>query len=61
MPYNATVRATGEKLTVYKLIQAGTFYDYDNMGGDKPPAAMKAGKKEFRPDELIIHDEVKEK
>lgn len=51
----ATVKATGEKLIVYKL-HNGNYHDYENMGMDKPPAAAKAGKKEFTKSELIIEN-----
>ena len=49
----ATVKATGEKLNVYKL-KNGNYYDYDSMGANLPPSAPKAGKKEFSPTELIL-------
>ena len=49
----ATVKATGEKLTVYKLGN-GNYYDYKAMGASEPPTASKAGKKEFTPSELTI-------
>lgn len=48
-----TVRATGEKLNVYKL-QNGNYYDYDAMGAGDPPTAHKADKKEFTKNELSI-------
>ena len=57
MVNQATVKATGEKLNVYKL-HNGNFFDYDNMGGNMPPSAAKAGKKEFAPEELIIGKEM---
>ena len=57
MPYEATVKATGEKISVYKL-HNGNYYDYKNMGENEPPQATKAGKKEFAPDELIIGKEI---
>lgn len=59
MIVEATVKATGEKLVVYKL-HSGNWYDYDNMGAGDPPKALKAGKKEFTKDELIIGKERKD-
>lgn len=50
--FQATIKATGETIRVYKLHDQD-FYDYDNMGEDKPPAASKAGKKKFSKEELI--------
>ncbi len=50
MPYQATVKATGEKITVYKL-DDGTWYDYDKMGQHEPPQS-KTGKKKFEASEL---------
>ena len=52
--YKAKVLATGEKLTVYKLAN-GSWYDHENMEQDAPPAAPKANKKEFRPNELQLN------
>jgi hypothetical protein len=52
MPFEATVKETGEKITVYKM-NSGKYYDYDKMGVHEI-AQSKTGKKEFRPDELII-------
>lgn len=60
MVNEATVKATGEKLLVYKL-SGGNYYDYKNMGADLkmfPPSAPIANKKEFAPDELVIGREV---
>lgn len=51
MAKKAKVKATGEVLTVYKL-QNGYWYDYVNMGVNYPPSAPKAGKKEFKENEL---------
>ena len=53
MKKKATIKATGETINVYSLSN-GNYYDYDNMGADKPPSAMKAGKKEFKKDELTF-------
>jgi len=53
----ATVKATGEELTVY-LLQNGNYYDYKAMGANEPPSAPKAGKKEFTRDELNIWEEI---
>lgn len=50
-----TVKATGEEINVYQL-RLGNYYDYDNMSADKPPSAIKAGKKEFKKDELIFEN-----
>lgn len=58
MPIQATVKATGEKLRVYKL-KSGNYYDYDNMGADLkmfPPSAPRANKKEFTKEELILQE-----
>lgn len=49
----ATVKATGEKVIVYKL-NNGNYYDYERMGANEHPTASKAGKKEFAKDELIL-------
>jgi len=49
----AKVKSTGELINVYRLI-SGNYYDYDNMSEALPPSAVKAGKKEFAPNELII-------
>ena len=54
MKKKATIKATGEKLNVYSL-RNGNYYNYDNMGSGKPPSAIKAGKKEFKKDELIFN------
>jgi hypothetical protein len=54
--FTATVKSTGETLTVYKL-QNGNYYDYENMGANMPPSAQKAGKKEFDKTELILPKE----
>ena len=55
----ATVKATGETITVYKL-HDGTYHDYDNMGvGFRPQS--KTGKKIFTPDELVIGKEYHKK
>lgn len=60
MPYNATVKSTGEKIKVYPSRNLpDVWYDFDNMGCDKPPAAMRAGKKQFQSSELIIHEKIK--
>lgn len=56
MIYYARVKATGEVLTVYKM-KDGNYYDYENMGSDFPPKAIRAGKKQFEPYELIIGKE----
>ena len=56
MAYQATVKETGEKITVFKLSD-GDYYDFDNMGEHQPPQATKAGKKKFKPEELIIGKE----
>jgi hypothetical protein len=53
MTFDATVKATNEKLIVYRL-NNGNYYDYQNMGANQPPAAPKAGKKEFKADELNL-------
>ena len=53
MKIKATIKATGEVINVYQL-SGGTYYDYDNMGEDKPPSAPKAGKKEFKKEELLF-------
>lgn len=53
----ATVKATGEVLAVYKL-NNGNYYDYDNMGAHLPPFAAKSNKKEFQKSELIIGREL---
>lgn len=58
MPFEAIVKSTKEPLKVYKLA-SGNYYDYDRMGSHEPPSAIKAGKKEFTPDELIIGKELK--
>ena len=50
---DATVKSTGEKLTVYKL-QNGNYYDFEAMWHNEPPSAPKSGKKEFSPSELTI-------
>lgn len=60
MVNEATVKATGEKLLVYKL-NSGNYYDYKSAGVDLkmfPPSAPIANKKEFTPDELVIGREV---
>jgi len=49
----AIVKATSETLKVYRL-KNGNYYDFENMGENMPPSAKKAGKKEFKPDELIM-------
>ncbi len=51
--FKAKVKETGEVLTVYKLNNSN-YYDYDNMGADMPPKAVKANKKEFSRDEVSI-------
>ena len=51
----AIIKATNEKINVYRL-NNGNYYDYDNMGENMPPAAIKSGKKEFSKDELNIID-----
>ena len=51
--FKAVVKETGEKLKVYKLHNSN-YYDFDNMGADMPPKALKANKKEFTKDELRI-------
>lgn len=51
--FKAKVKETGEILTVYKLHNSN-YYDYDNMGEDMPPKAVKANKKEFSKNEVII-------
>ena len=52
--YKAKVTATNERLTVYKT-SSGYWYDYENMATDKPPSAVKAGKKMFSADELELN------
>lgn len=52
--YKAKVIATNETLKVYKLANGG-YYDYENQEEEDPPAAKKAGKKEFRPEELAVN------
>ena len=49
----ATIKTTGETITVFSL-NNGSYYDYYNMGEEKPPSAIKAGKKEFEKGELIF-------
>ena len=51
MTYQATIKSTGERIRVYKL-RDGNYADYDNMGMDQPPKAMKANKKVFTESEL---------
>lgn len=51
MAKKAKVKSTGEVIKVYKL-SGGNWYDFDNMGADQPPAALRAGKKEFKESEL---------
>ena len=58
MRITATVKETKEQLIVYKL-NNGNFYDYKSMGANELPQAIKSGKKEFRPDELILGEIVK--
>ena len=48
----ATGRATGEKIQVYKL-NNGNYYDFKNMGCHMPPCST-TGKKEFEKSELIV-------
>ena len=52
--YKAKVIETSERIKVYKLAN-GNWYDHDNQRQDLPPAAPKAGKKEFTPDELELN------
>ena len=52
--YKAKIKETGERLKVYELAN-GNWYDYDNQEQDKPPTAVKANKKEFRPGELQLN------
>ena len=47
----ATIKATGERIRLYKL-NNGNYYDFDNMGANQPPSAPKANKKEFTKDKL---------
>lgn len=51
--FKAKVKDTGEILTVYKLHNSN-YYDYDNMGANEPPSAIKANKKEFSKDEISL-------
>jgi len=51
----ATIKATSEKITVYRL-NNGNYFDFENMGANMPPSAVKAGKKEFKESELIIKE-----
>lgn len=57
MAYEAIIKATGEKITVYKL-RNGNYYDRLAMGENEKPFAQKANKKEFAPEELQIGKEV---
>lgn len=53
--FTATVKATNEKIVVYRLAN-GNYYDSMAIGADAKPSAHIANKKEFTPDELIIHN-----
>lgn len=55
----ATVKATGEKLIVYRK-HNGNYYDYEKMGANELPSAPKANKKEFTKDELTLGNLVPE-
>lgn len=59
MPYQATIKTTGERITVYKL-NSGNYYDYDRMGA-KEPAQSKTGKKEFTPQQLSNINKIERK
>ena len=45
------ILATGEVIRVYRLTN-GNYYDSEKMAENKPPKAIKAGKKEFFPLEI---------
>ncbi len=47
----ATIIETGEQVNVYKL-ENGNYYDFDGLGENNPPTAVKANKKEFTKKEL---------
>jgi len=49
----ATIKATNETINVY-MMSNGKYYDYDNMGEHMSPSAKISGKKEFKPEELMI-------
>lgn len=57
MAYEAIIKATDEKIIVYKL-RNGNYYDFNNMSSSEPPSAPKANKKEFLPNELTIIKEL---
>lgn len=50
----ATIKATGEKIKVYRL-ENYNWYDYDAINDSINPTAPKAGKKEFEKKELIFN------
>lgn len=47
----ATIKATGESITVYPL-KNGNYYDSNAISEAAPPSCPKAGKKEFVKNEL---------
>lgn len=52
------IKATGEVINASRLT-SGEWSDYDNMGADQPPQAIKAGKKIFNIKEVEDLGEVK--
>lgn len=56
--YKVQVIQTGEVIECYKLSN-GNYFDYNNMGADKP-ATSSTGKKEFSESEVKIIETVKQ-